>query len=192
MRILLAGLVALLLVGGAVAIPLLLEEDEGPVAVMGPPNGADSTATDRGVQEFEVDDWSHTTEDVDYPQSPPVGGPHDQMWLKCGVYDRPVRNENAVHALEHGTVWITHHGDLAAGDLDKLVALLPDEGIVSPFEEQEAPVVITVWGRQLSLDGVDVDQLQGFIDDFGHGETAPEPMASCHGGVEEYADGDAV
>ena len=35
---------------------------------------------------------------------PPAGGPHDPAWLDCGVYDEPVRDENAVHDLEHGTV----------------------------------------------------------------------------------------
>lgn len=193
MRILLAFVLATLVVGGAVTLSLVLDEDEaGPVAFMGPANGARSTQTDRGVQEFEFDDYSHTPDAVDYEQSPPAGGRHDQEWLECGVYDRPVRNENAVHALEHGTVWITHHPDLGEEDVQSLAGLLPDEGILSPYADQEAPVVITVWGRQLSLDGVDVDQLQGFIDQFGNSETAPEPMASCHGGVTRYADGDAT
>ena len=43
----------------------------------------------------------HTDEDVDYPTSPPAGGPHDPAWLDCGVYDEPVRDENAV--LTSGT-----------------------------------------------------------------------------------------
>ena len=37
-----------------------------------------------------------------YPQSPPVGGPHSDRWLACGVYTKPVPKENAVHSIEHG------------------------------------------------------------------------------------------
>ena len=33
---------------------------------------------------------------------------HDPVWLDCGAYDAPVRDENAVHDLEHGSVWITY------------------------------------------------------------------------------------
>ena len=43
-----------------------------------------------------------------YTETPPAGGPHDPVWDDCGVYTQPLRNENAVHALEHGTVWITY------------------------------------------------------------------------------------
>ena len=49
--------------------------------------------------------------DIDYEQVPPLGGPHDPQWLACGVYDEPLRDENAVHDLEHGTVWITYQPD---------------------------------------------------------------------------------
>jgi len=48
-----------------------------------------------------------------YDRNPPAGGAHNDVWLNCGVYGRPVRNENAVHALEHGAVWITYRGSLA-------------------------------------------------------------------------------
>src|SRR5262249_37232318 len=41
---------------------------------------------------------------VAYDHSPPFGGPHDGTWAACNgvVYTKPVRNENMVHALEHG------------------------------------------------------------------------------------------
>ena len=48
--------------------------------------------------------------------------------------------------------------------------------------------MVTVWGRQLALTGADDPRLPLFIDTFGAGETAPEPFASCAGGVPD-ADG---
>ena len=45
------------------------------------------------------------------------------------------------------------------------------------YDDQEAPVVITVWGRQLELLGPDDPRIGLFVDEFGAGDTAPEPFA---------------
>lgn len=128
----------------------------------------------------------HSPDDLDYPQTPPAGGPHAPVWLDCGVYDEPVRDENAVHDLEHGTVWITYDPDeLDEGEVDELVAALPQNGILSPYDGLPAPVVVTVWGKQLQLTGADDPRLGLFIEEFGDGVTAPEPFASCAGGVRD-------
>lgn len=127
----------------------------------------------------------HVRGEVDYDVVPPVGGPHADAWLDCGVYDRPVPDENAVHALEHGTVWITYEPGLPAGDVDRLAGLLPTEGILSPYDGLPGAVVVTVWGRQLVLDGADDPRLAAFITTYGDGSTAPEPFASCEGGVDQ-------
>ncbi|SED05604.1 Protein of unknown function [Nocardioides exalbidus] len=135
------------------------------------------------VQTWDVTDRTHTTDDVDYPQDPPVGGAHAPIWLACGVYDEPVREENAVHDLEHGTTWITYDPDLPAGDVDALAALLPDNGIMSPRDGLPSPVVVTVWGAQLQLDGAGDRRLPLFIEEYGDGHTAPEFGVSCEGGT---------
>lgn len=129
----------------------------------------------------------HSEDDIEYPQTPPVGGPHAPAWLDCGVYDEPVRDENAVHDLEHGTVWITYDPDLGDDEVDELAAALPQNGILSPYDGLPAPVVVTVWGRQLELTGADDPRLGLFIEEFGDGVTAPEPFASCAGGVRDPA-----
>ena len=128
---------------------------------------------------------NHVSGTVDYPMTPPAGGDHAGVWLNCGIYSEPVPNENAVHDLEHGTVWITYDPDLDGDDVDTLAGLLPQNGILSPYDGLDAPVVVTVWGRQLPLDGADDPRLPLFIDTFGGGETAPEPFASCAGGVRD-------
>jgi hypothetical protein len=171
-RFVILGVVLALLVGAAVV--LLLRDDEGP------PTGLGEVTT--------YDDLSraHVPGNVNYPQSPPVGGAHDPIWLDCGVYDRPVREENAVHSLEHGAVWITYRPGLSADEIDSLADKLPEKGILSPFEDQDAPVVVTVWGAQLALDGPDDSRLELFIREYGDGSEAPEPQAACVGGVKEF------
>ncbi len=117
---------------------------------------------------------------------PPVGGEHLPAWLACGVYDRPVNEGLAVHALEHGAVWVTYDPDLDKDDVIRLAEALPEEGILSPHDDLPGPVVVTVWGRQLVLHGARDSGLAAFIAEYGDGHTAPEPRASCAGGLVAY------
>lgn len=172
----LASVAAALVMGAALAAPLVDRAIRG--------DEADRRAMDlSAVETFVIDDRAHTSGDVPYPQTPPAGGAHAPIWLACGVYDEPVRDENAVHDLEHGTVWITHDPELPQSDLDALAAQLPDNGIMSPHEGLPSPVVVTVWEAQLALDGADDQRLGLFLEEYGDGHTAPEYGASCQGGT---------
>ncbi|MCD4525986.1 DUF3105 domain-containing protein [Nocardioides sp. cx-173] len=177
----LAGVGAVLVVGLAVLVPVLLSQDDDSTSSQGRDGGGDTTLD--AVEEYSDLETSHTEDPVDYEQSPPVGGPHAPVWLDCGVYDEPVSEEHVVHDLEHGTVWITYEPGLDEESVAALEAVLPDNGILSPYDGLEAPVVVTVWERQLELTGADDPRLEQFIDEFGAGETAPEPFASCAGGL---------
>ncbi|KRE96077.1 hypothetical protein ASG76_03250 [Nocardioides sp. Soil774] len=174
----LATVAAVLVMGAALAAPLVDRVIRGGET-------AQRVLDLSAVRTFDVPDRSHTTLDVLYPQSPPVGGSHAPIWLDCGVYDEPVRDENAVHDLEHGAVWITHDPDLAADDVEQLAAQLPDNGIMSPYAGLDAPVVVTVWGVQLGLDGPDDERLGLFLEEYGDGHTAPEFGVTCQGGTDD-------
>ena len=67
-----------------------------------------------GLLTFAVASAAHVEGAVDYPQDPPAGGPHAEVWQNCGFYDEPVVKERAVHSQEHGAVWITYRPDLPA------------------------------------------------------------------------------
>ena len=60
---------------------------------------------------------------------------------------------------------------------------------MSPYDDQDAPVVVTVWERQLALDGPDDPRLALFVEEFGDGHTSPEPLVTCAGGVIVGEDG---
>ncbi|MCW2768400.1 MAG: hypothetical protein JWO11_4359, partial [Nocardioides sp.] len=109
---------------------------------------------------------------------------HDPVWLDCGTYDQPVRDENAVHDLEHGAIWLTFDPGLDPDDVAAMAAKLGHNSIVSPYDGLSSPVVVTVWGRQLELDGSDDPRLGLFLAEYGDGHTSPEPFASCAGGTE--------
>ncbi|MDQ2757114.1 MAG: DUF3105 domain-containing protein [Actinomycetota bacterium] len=137
-----------------------------------------------GVKTYTVE-RGHTASAVSYAQTPPVGGEHDPVWLNCGVYASPVRNENAVHAMEHGAVWVTYRPDLPAADVATLKADLPDTYIVlSPYPGLPAPVVASAWGKQLALTGTDDPRLAAFVKAYRQGPQTPEPGAACTGGTD--------
>ena len=188
-------------VTGAIAVPRLLRDDVvvgGGVASAG--TGTRTGTRIEGLVVYPDDELvpDHSTDDVDYPQTPPVGGPHDPTWLACGVYQSPVRDENAVHDLEHGAVWVTYQPDLASDKVTALAGLLPDNAIMSPYpglvDATGSSVVLTVWGRQLALDiddPVDDPRLGQFMTQFGAGEAALEPFVSCEGGSPDPSAGRA-
>lgn len=175
----LSCIVSVVVLGGALAAPV--------IARLAGYERAPADLSD--VVTYDITDRSHSEEDLDYAQVPPAGGDHAPVWLDCGVYDEPVREENAVHDLEHGTVWITYEPGLAGEEVDALADVLPQNGILSPYDDLRAPVVVTVWERQLELTGADDPRLELFIREFGAGETAPEPMASCAGGLQPDSGG---
>jgi hypothetical protein len=125
----------------------------------------------------------HTTDDVTYPATPPTGGRHDPVWAACDgrVFTEPVREENAVHSLEHGAVWITYRDDLPADQVETLAGLVDGTPytMLSPLPGQESPVVLTAWGLQLAVDSADDDRIERFLDRYRQGPQTPEVGASC-------------
>jgi hypothetical protein len=193
--IVVAAIAAVVVLALAIGIPVALRSDDDPghEAGAGPSTAATADGSSEppldldAVQVYDDLANDHTADDVDYEQVPPVGGPHDPVWLDCGVYDVPVRDENAVHDLEHGATWLTYDPSLGADEIASMVAQLPQNSIASPYEGLPSPVVVTVWGRQLQLTGPDDPRLRLFVETFGDGHTSPEPFASCAGGIHDPA-----
>lgn len=140
-----------------------------------------------GVQTFEIESREHTDEPVDYPQDPPVGGPHTTEWLNCGIYpeEDDVVVENAVHAMEHGTVWITHRPDLAPDDLDLLRSYYQPGAyvVISPMDGLGAPIVLSAWGKQLGLASPADGRVEEFLRRYERGPQTPGHGGPCTGGV---------
>ena len=128
----------------------------------------------------------HVEGPVAYDADPPSGGDHHRVWLDCGFYDEAVPNEHAVHALEHGVVWLAHQPGIEPDKRNTLRALFelaPGRIIVSPYPDLEAEVVAVAWERRLVADGVEDPRLVQFVDAYVDAPSAPEPRASCTGGV---------
>ena len=155
------------------------------VLINQPKTGA--AAQIEGLQTYTNLDRSHTTQTVNYAQIPPVGGAHNAVLLNCGVYTAPVTNENAVHSLEHGAVWITYQESLPADELEKLQTLTRQSAyrLLSPYPGLPSPIVVSAWGYQLKLEKADDQRLVQFIDAYEQNPRGPEPGAPCSGGIGE-------
>lgn len=140
------------------------------------------------VAYFGTDEYAanHVEGEVLYEQVPPVGGPHNNIWQNCGYYAEPVYSWHAVHSMEHGAVWITYNPELPQNDVDKLRDMANQSYIlVSPYPGLEHPVVASVWGKQITLDGVDDSRLEPFIREYRmNPNNTPEPGALCSLGVD--------
>jgi hypothetical protein len=107
------------------------------------------------------------------------------VWQNCGFYAEPIRDENAVHSLEHGAVWITYRPDLPQDEVERLRDLAQNETfvLVSPYPGLDSPVVASAWGKQLALESAEDPDLERFVQAYRQGPQTPEPGAVCTGGI---------
>ncbi|MDE0546080.1 DUF3105 domain-containing protein [Microbacterium sp. C7(2022)] len=158
--------------------------------IFAPPPPKEYTAGSEGVTIEGVEEFTHTTEHVegtvDYDQSPPAGGPHAAIWLNCGIYSEQVPNENAVHSMEHGAIWVTYNpDDIAGDDLDTLKGELPSSYVIlSPYPDLDAPIALSGWNHQLKVDSTDDDRIGEFFEEYWRSQNVPEPNAACTGALD--------
>jgi len=127
---------------------------------------------------------NHVDTTVTYDASPPIGGNHSQVWADCSgtVYPKAIANENAVHMLEHGAVWITYKPGLAAAQVDTLSKLVAgvDRMAMSPYPSLKTNISLQSWNYQLFVDDASDSRIQQFIGAVRYTPQAtPEYGATC-------------
>ena len=147
-------------------------------------NAGNEGATVDGVETFQ-NSATHVEGTVEYSQTPPAGGDHNQVWLNCGVYSEPVPNENAVHSMEHGAVWVTYDSSISEDQLTTLRSKLPSTYVMlSPFDSLPAPIVLSGWNAQLQVTDANDERIGAFFEEYWRGQNAPEPGAPCTGALD--------
>jgi hypothetical protein len=135
----------------------------------------------------------HEEGDIHDDDEVPASGAHSAAWQNCGIYDEPIREENVVHSMEHGAVWIAYRPDLAADQVEVLRNLVRQERsrqrepliVLAPKSGLEMPIVATAWRVQLELADASDERLVEFVGRYQRGPYTPERGASCTGGVGE-------
>ncbi|WP_069625971.1 DUF3105 domain-containing protein [Streptomyces niveus] len=156
------------------------------VTIKGEEESARSTPI-KGEKTWEDLSRNHVPQTVSYPMTPAAGGDHAQAWMNCDgdVYAKEVPQENAVHALEHGAVWVTYNTKAPAADiktLEETVSKTP-YSLLSPHPKQKSPITVTAWGRQLELNTASDPRLTTFLTKYVQGPQTPEPGAACTNGL---------
>jgi hypothetical protein len=113
---------------------------------------------------------------VQYPQSPPAGGDHNDQPQSCAVYTAAIANEHAVHSLEHGAVWLTYRPDLPAAQIATLKAKVEGNAyrMLSPYPGLKTPLSLQAWGRQIFVDSASDAKVDKFLSAYTQGPQAPE------------------
>jgi hypothetical protein len=131
----------------------------------------------------------HAWGPLKYPQSPPVGGTHNPNWQNCmgDVYDAQIANEHAVHAMEHGAVWVTYNPDkVSKADIATLQKKVRGKEymLMSPYPNLDKPISLQAWGYQLKLTSAGDKRIDDFIKVMRH-SAGIEQGAQCSGGITE-------
>jgi hypothetical protein len=148
---------------------------------------------------------THVTTAVDYTgfSNPPSYGPHHGVFTDgqgnsitprpTGIYSTPQPDEDLVHNLEHGHVWISYNPNLiSAADRATLIQFMTAGGtnngvILAPRPKNTTAIVLTSWTRQLALDSFNATVMRDFIEvNRGH---APEGFIPSG---QKPADGDSL
>ena len=128
---------------------------------------------------------------ANYTDRPATSGPHDPSTLGTStkVFDEPVREENAVHTMEHGGVLLYHRddGSVPQPTIDALAGLARSERPVfaAPHANLEDGdgLAFTAWNTLMSCPAdvpteYAVTIAQGFVDAFACTSRAPEAGTS--------------
>jgi len=126
----------------------------------------------------------HVAGPIAYDAKPPFGGKHNPYWADCTgtVYPAAIASENAVHSLEHGSVWITYKPGLAADQIDVLARKVSGVQfmLMSPYPNLKTNISLQAWGHQLFVDSASDPRIDRFIAAFRLSQKyTPELGARC-------------
>jgi len=119
------------------------------------------------VQEFKDQGTEHISEpgNFEYNSNPPTSGPHYAQAPEWGFYPKPIDDESALHAVEHGGVWVSYN-NLNQDEIDILKEFTDTNAqsvIVTPRPENNTRISAVAWTKLVKFDDVDVDALQKFL-----------------------------
>ena len=121
-------------------------------------------------------DRQHLNTTVQYPQNPPVFGPHDPTPAGDGNYagQGTIEREQLVHSMEHGRIIFWYQASLPKRQVSQLETLFKEpmpgrpEGYHQILVEDDViptPIAVTAWGQQMvckKVTGKTFDALRAF------------------------------
>lgn len=121
---------------------------------------------------FEEQGTEHITDGSEHPpynSNPPSSGWHYANPALIGFYDRDeaLADEQVIHNLEHGDIWITYNPLISDAILEELKTFDEGKVIITPRQSNDSDISLVAWGRVDSFDvengELDNQRIQDFI-----------------------------
>lgn len=112
-----------------------------------------------------------------YSSNPPTSGPHYLQPADWGIYQNELPDEELVHNLEHGGIWISYK-DIDADIKSKLETIArsnPNSVIITPRSRNDSKIALASWTRLEKLDTYVEGKILEFIK--ANKNKSPEPIA---------------
>lgn len=174
-RLALLGVIGAAAAGLAVIFVVMIRQPE-PTA----PTGSSTALAGRA---FPIEGRTHVPEgtEVQYRTSPPSSGDHWPEPAPWGIYREPLPDEQLVHNLEHGGIWISYEGidQATRRRLERLAGRYPEAVILTPRPENDRRVFLVSWGRIDELATFEEQRIVAFIS--ANINKSPEPLATLPG-----------
>ncbi len=104
-----------------------------------------------------------------YDSNPPTSGWHWPQPANWGAYDTTLPDEQLIHNLEHGGIWISYHPEKVDADT---ISRLKDFSqrypliIVEPRPSNPSPIMLAAWQHLQALEQYDERTILEFIDAY--------------------------
>ena len=131
------------------------------------------TSAGRYIAGGGVGDHLPTGQTIAYASYPPTSGAHWDGPASWGFHTEPIRDEVAVHNLEHGGI-VASYNNITAEDLAKLRALIGSyprdrygevKLLVRPYDKiAPGTIVLTAWNWVDELTAYDEARVRAFMD----------------------------
>jgi len=130
----------------------------------------------------------HIAEDSplpEYTSNPPTSGPHFSQTARSGFRDHAIPDQNVIHNLEHGDVWISFNPRVSDSIKKELERFGAAKVIVTPREANDTDIALASWGRldkfDIENDTLPVERIKDFIKR--HTNKGPEQVPGSSGGI---------
>lgn len=121
----------------------------------------------------------------EYTSNPPSSGPHYPQTARSGFRAQAIPDQNIIHNLEHGDVWIAFHPRIAENAENELKKFGAAKVIITPREANDTDIALIAWGRidTFNLEGgtVPEERIRDFITRYLL--KGPERIPGASGGI---------
>lgn len=134
--------------------------------------GGPVSTTPINVQFFPAQSHNHIATGEAHPNynsNPPTGGWHYNQPAAAGIYDTELPDEQVVHNLEHGHVWISYRPALDKDSVNKIADIAisySSKIIVTPRAKNDSLIAVAAWEHLMKLDSFQGDKILAFIKQF--------------------------